>query len=191
MVLKDNGSETIYTYNYIDNFLGIRMIRDEEFTKLILRNTMLMMLCIMSLVFNKKNVLNYPRLRVIKKVGKILLFPTKAVIFIFLLLLAYGGKISVLSMIYRTALVLILIQIMRQAYSAKKIKINTSNYIRFLNILTFIYLLIFSIVVVLFYSVDQSESDKKSAHGIISIEADDTIRMIRTKYAEKISKVLL
>lgn len=83
-----------------------------------------------------------------------MLFPTKAIIFIQLLFLSYGGKISILTTIYRTALVLIFIQVMRQAYSAKKIKINTSNYIRFLHILTFFYLMIYSIVVVLFKALD-------------------------------------
>lgn len=193
MVLNDDGSESIYTYTYVDTFLGIQTIREIPFGKLMTGNSFLVFLSFLSLFLRakNKNVLNYPRIRVIKKLGKILLLPIKTFTFLFLLYLAYGGKISILSMIFRTALVIIMIQVIRQAYSNKKIKINTSNYIRFLNVLTFLYLLIFSVTLVLFHAVSASESSKESVKGVISLEVDQKIRTIKERYADKVSKVLL
>lgn len=127
---------------------------------------MLMLLCLFNVVLNlkQKNTVNYPKLRALKWIGKIALFPLKCVAFLYLVLMAYGGNISLLAMFYRTAMVIILTQILIKAHKLNLTKIRTTNYIRFLSFLTYVYLLIYSIVIVLLKALAESDvsgSDKE------------------------------
>lgn len=127
---------------------------------------MLMLLCLFNVVLNlkQKNTVNYPKLRALKWIGKIALFPLKCVAFLYLVLMAYGGNISLLAMFYRTAMVIILTQILIKAHKLNLTKIRTTNYIRFLSFLTYVYLLIYSIVIVLLKALTESDvsgSDKE------------------------------
>lgn len=169
-------------------FLGIKGIKTKSKGSLIGKCLFLLTTTLISFLTRKGDyTMNYPKLRAVKKVCKTMLFPLKVIIFCYLVIMAYGGKVSVLSMIYRTAFVLILIQSLRQAQSENKIKIQTTGYIKFMHLLTQIFLIFFAMVVMFFRSMTQSSKASQS----FSFAVNDFIHNMKEKYAEKAGKALL
>lgn len=101
--------------------------------------------------------------------------------------MAYGGKVSILSMVYRTAFVFILIQSLKQASLKNKLKIQTTGYIRFMHVLTQFFLIFFAMVVMLFRSLNQSNGDISGVDSTTNMFIKD----LRDRYAEKAGKALL
>lgn len=177
-----------FSYNYIEVFLAVKAIKTKTPQMVVATGVLLMLVCFISLFYAKKSYrINYPNLRGIKKIGKTLLFPIKILIFTYLIYLAYGGKVSILSMVYRTAFVVILIQSLKQASSEKKKKIQVTGYIRFMHKLTLFFLMFFALVVVFLRIL----TNHKQKSEMFSRDVNSFFENIRDNYSEKIANCLI
>jgi len=106
--------------------------------------------------------------------------------------MAYGGIISLSAIFYRTALVIIITQVLIKAHKSNLSKIKMTNYIRFLSFLTYIYLLTYSIVILLLKSLtDSSVSDSDKEMTKVQAAVSQALLAFKNNYGDQIARLLL
>ena len=145
----------------------------------------------MFLRFKHTYELTLAKMMVLKRGLRTFIVPLRAIIYLYLIVMSMRIGISILSTVYRSALVVILIRGMLDIHNSgklrvKNLKIKMSWYIKILLLTTQLFLMIFAMATLLFECFETSNDASISDNRFKNL-----ILLLKNIYAKRISTILM